>query len=699
MCLKSDCNDDLSFQLLTSTCVLTNRIKTIKNYSYHFDLIETLTSLPLGRLQQSRSRRRDRGLSVSSQEGPGPAISGGGGGGGGATVNNSKSSEGKAQKFNAPSTKNSCICGVVSLLECVAGGAQTERAARRVLRSKHREFNTRAQAAWGRGSSVNTSSKQQRNDNNKSRSSSVGGGVIQRRRCHQPRHLPLPLNPNTRVTFAYELTSIAIVVDASPSLTSTTFETNHNNMSSEFFDSLGGGEEKSSKSFSATTTFSEDGCCVPLDRLGSTLKTYLLGLVQPIDIPPVAVSGKGVAFGRWCPNLAVTVVAAYPPTSNGDEASAGLLVRDFRVTDEMSALELVRQIEKWALREVESNIADRLCGGEVDFEYKDGLSRLGSFALPPIHQSTSSSSSKHTRSSVNQLLSVGDAALRTLPPEGRPIILVASDCQNLECTSTFEFLTATDRADVPLSVIDLSLNSSGQDGLNAYDFSSSLPDTCQMSGGIFLHRELLESCVKAKAGFPARQKSDNQMTQHQLLEQSRFHGDVHFCSKKRSIRPNALQWYTLFILSPFTPGGHSLSTSNPTRSGLLSSSSLSLTNLTFAKQSSSKSSALSMEDSVDRSKDAPILSQSNISQERIMISKYSIQPVRIKSLLMSRVLEGYQARRYGQTTQDSDKVSILFTLRIADCDVVLHYEVSFVSVFMITCRRSFTRDFSLKANL
>ena len=637
-----------------------------------------------------------------------PAVSGGGGAGTGAgAVNNSKSSEGKAQKLNTSSssttatstTKNSCICGVVSLLECIAGGTQTERAARRVLRSKHREFNTRAQAAWGRGSSsVNTSSsKQQRNDNNKSRSSSVGN-VIQRRRCYQPRHLPLPLNPNTRVTFAYELTSIAIVVDASPSLTSTTFETNHNNMSSNFFDSLGGGEEKSSKSFATTTTFSEDGCCVPLDRLGSTLKTYLLGLVQPIDIPPVAVSGKGVAFGRWCPNLAVTVVAAYPPTSNGDEASAGLLVRDFRVTDEMSALELVRQIERWALREVESTIADRLCGGEVDFEYKDGMSRLGSFALPPIHQLTSSSSSK--RSSVNQLLSVGDAALRTLPPEGRPIILVASDCHNLECTSTFEFLTATDRADVPLSVIDLSLNSSGQDGLNAYDFSSSLPDTCQMSGGIFLHRELLESCVKAKAGFPARQKSDNQMTQHQLLEQSRFQGDVHFCSKKRSIRPNALQWYTLFILSPFTPGGHSLSTSNPSPSGLLLSSSLSLTNLTIAKQSSSKSSALSMEDSVvDRSKDVSTLSQSNRSQERIMISKYSIQPVRIKSLLMSRVLEGYRARRYGQTTQDSDKVSILFTLRIADCDVVLHYEVSFVSDFMMNSRRPFTFDFSLKANL
>ena len=37
-----------------------------------------------------------------------------------------------------------------------------------------------------------------------------GGG----KRCHQPRYLPLTLSPNTRVSFAYELTSIAILVHA-----------------------------------------------------------------------------------------------------------------------------------------------------------------------------------------------------------------------------------------------------------------------------------------------------------------------------------------------------------------------------------------------------------------------------------------------------------------------------------------------------
>ena len=700
-------------------------------------------------MQQSlRGSRRERGLSISSQEG------------GAATNNNSSdsvsqtnkddddgkernnvhhgkssskntamisSSKGKSttttattastnNNKNSAAAKSSCICGVVSLLECVApgGGSQAERATRRALRSKHREFNTRAQAAWGTrgggggGSSNNNNSGGGGNggsslSKSKQKQQKSGGGSSSsiRRRCHQPRHLPLPLNPNTRVTFAYELTSIAIVVDASPSLTATMpFGGGNYNL-----DCFGSGSEEKKSGSTTMDDDGDDGCCVPLDRLGKTLQMYLLGLVQPIDVPPVAVSGKGVAFGRWTPNLAVTVVAAYPPTSNGDEASAGLLVRDFRVKDEASVLELVRQVERWALREVEGTIAERLCG-QRDFvgdgvggrhlgsqkQQSNGLSRLDSFALPYTDQ-VPSTSKHYVRSSVKELLAVGDAALLTLPSEGRPIILVASDCQNLECTTTFEFLTATDRTDVPLSVIDLSMNGRGRhEGHYSFDFSSSLPDACQMSGGIFLYRELLESCIKAKAGSTARQKptKDLQLSQTSSLDehQSRFQGDIHFCSKKRSIRPNALQWYTIFILSPFTPGGYLLSSVprpmksvSPSPSTFFHSSSLSLTSLGNAKQSSSKlppDRRTSIDDS--KTKDVSVLSPpTTTSQERIMFSKYCIQPVRIKSLLMSRVLEGYRARRYGHTSQDSDKVSIHFTLRLAECDVVLHYEVSFVS--------------------
>ena len=113
----------------------------------------------------------------------------------------------------------SCYCGVVALLECVPSSVGDSRVSKRLLRSRCREFNTRAQKAWNRRGG-NAAKKQTK----RSMDNIVEGHVsLSGRHCHQPRHLPLPLNPSTRVTFAYELTSIAVVVDASPSLTAAVF--------------------------------------------------------------------------------------------------------------------------------------------------------------------------------------------------------------------------------------------------------------------------------------------------------------------------------------------------------------------------------------------------------------------------------------------------------------------------------------------
>ena len=173
------------------------------------------------------------------------------------------------------SIKSSCICGVVSLLECVQQQQHTTnkkatelRAARRALRSKNREFITRAQVAWGTrgdgannnnsssgsggGSSVSKAKQKQKSCNNKNNTTTTSSSSSIRRRCHQPRHLPLPLNPNTRVTFAYELTSIAIVVDASPSL----MVTLPTKSSFDWFSS--GEEEKKSSGGNSTTTLDDD---------------------------------------------------------------------------------------------------------------------------------------------------------------------------------------------------------------------------------------------------------------------------------------------------------------------------------------------------------------------------------------------------------------------------------------------------------
>ena len=679
---------------------------------------------------QTRPRRRDRGLSISSQDGAAAIttkdsnLSSSGvsststqlEGGDNVAVKKSSSkmnSSSSSKSSSASNESNHCFCGVVSLLECVpgssgaersagggsiGGGAQPDRSMKRTLRSKIREFNSRAQVAWGRSTRGSGGGALKRHGKSRGNvsggtagaASAALGGVP--RRCYQPRHLPLPLNPSTRVTFAYELTSIAIVVDASPSLTATTFET------SNMFDSGGLSEEKNGY------------CVVPLDRLGSLLKTYLQGLVQPIDVPPVAVSGLGVSFLRWTPNLAVTVVAAYPRTSQGDHSSAGLLVRDFRVSDVNSALELARQVERWALREVEGAIAERLsgernflgdgvAGRNIGIDHDDPmypmLTSLGSYHLPQTQHIGSS-----VKSSMKELLAVGDAALSTLPPEGRPMVLVVTDCQNIHCGGVFESLASTDRTDVPLSVLNLSaygshtLGGPGSSGaefspfaLSVSDDSQSIRDACHISGGIFLHQTLLETCVNTSAGSP-------------IDHSSPLHGDYHFERAKRSIRPNALQWYTLFTLSPFTPSGASSSSfsRNGTtiyRSGTTAPISRSISTKQHQSHDSIGSfagygrqiSLSSIFDNNSKANDSAFVAGADVSftaqvatqHERTVFSKYAIQPIRIKSLLMTRVLEGYHARRYGHNTQDPDKVSVHMVLCLTDCGIAVHYEVSFVS--------------------
>ena len=579
-----------------------------------------MTSLPDERSQYIRSRGRERGESISSYDGGYSNL---------LSASFTDTSENYPSKPNdqsavSPSSTKSCYCGVISLLECVPSSAGDSRISKRALRSKHREFNIRAQKSWGRthrGSGVGPK-KQNRSAGNISEGHGSSGGL---HHCHQPRHLPLPLNPSTRVTFAYELTSVAIVIDASPSITAATFLTDNCDLN--------------------------EGCCVPLDRLGVMLRSYLKGLIHPIDVPPVSLSGLGIAFGKWTPHLAVTVVASYPPTQRRDNASARLLVRDFRIVDEESAMELVRQVERWALNDVEGVIADRLSGEKRHFG--DGLGGRSSQYCSSSTQNNLATSPKLSswtsiRSSMKDILAVGDAALATLPPEGRPTMLIASDCMNVHCGVVFDYLAETSRSDVPISVINLSngfctFNSSSIP-LDVSDDSTSLRDACHQSGGIFLDGSLLDSYINTIAGSSA------------CLVPS-FHGDAHFISKKRSIRPNALQWCTLFSFSPLTPAhmvnsmARSINSHNKhhqTHDSLSSFGGM----MYYTSQQSFETPRPTHNLASTSNPDVSISTQTVALNERTFFVKYNINPVRIKSLLMSRILEGYKARRYGHNTQD-----------------------------------------------
>eukprot|EP00562_Extubocellulus_spinifer_P006611 CAMPEP_0178530388 /NCGR_PEP_ID=MMETSP0696-20121128/32868_1 /TAXON_ID=265572 /ORGANISM="Extubocellulus spinifer, Strain CCMP396" /LENGTH=98 /DNA_ID=CAMNT_0020162223 /DNA_START=174 /DNA_END=467 /DNA_ORIENTATION=+ len=86
-------------------------------------------------------------------------------------------------------------------------------------------------------------------------------------RCYQPSSLPLRPKPTTRVTFAYELTSIVICLDASSTVTST-------------FGNLG-------------RHHSVDGAVCALDRMGGMVRRYLSALIEPVPGAAATNPSKG----------------------------------------------------------------------------------------------------------------------------------------------------------------------------------------------------------------------------------------------------------------------------------------------------------------------------------------------------------------------------------------------------------------------
>ena len=65
-------------------------------------------------------------------------------------------------------------------------------------------------------------------------------------------------------------------------------------------------------------------------------------------------------------------------------------------------------------------------------------------------------------------------------------------------------------------------------------------------------------------------------------------------------------------------------------------------------------------------------------QARTVFSVYAISPVRVKSILIMRLIEGFRARKYGLNTRDEDKVSVHLTVPL-EFGIVVHYEFSYVA--------------------
>jgi len=578
-------------------------------------------------------------------------------------------------------------CGVSAVLECVpqSGGPRLRSDQKRRLKAEVRNLN--AQAAF-----VKAGSEPGLIDDN-SVCDGGGGGV----RCFQPPQLPLKINSSSNVVFAYETTRIAFVVDASPTLTST-------------FGFRGRGI------VAGAASDSDASCCCPLDRLVPMARTFFTSLSKPIRIQAPTTLGQqqqqqqqqrlGTTASSttptttvWQPELAVSVLAVFPSPQGGEKAR--LLVRDYRIRDVRSAEILADKIEDWVFRDVEYEIASRMArrGGPADDD--EGGNVAASITsleagLMPLYTSN-----------LRDLLDAGDVALSTLSSSARPLVVLATDGRSLSCGAIIDILSDTDRTDIPIIVLDLSspeshggLGTSRQGigygdlpsgdenfhilsydpvgalfPLHLSDDSETLHGICKATDGCFFDCNLLNEAARTHIGH--------------VEPESPIFADHLFSNKRHVIRPNAVQWYTIFSLSPLSPRISS-------HLGKLAPPEYIRRRLKIAAKERAERQRQAAVPMSARSFDRPAVSslgeprrpmvgevapsalavQPRVAQSRSTFWTYIVNPIRIKGLLMMRMKEGYRAKMYGSSTNEPDKVSIQFFLPL-DLGNVLHYELSY----------------------
>jgi len=628
---------------------------------YHFDLIQAV---------RSDASRRPRSESVGSTEG-------------------SKNTPQSAPQAARPPLS----CGVRALLECVPKDRRLPSVQKRKLRSEMRTFNHVLASK-----SEFTSNEDDRSNNKQHPQLLV----------RQPYKLPLKINTSSNIFFAYESVRIALCVDASPTLTST-------------FGFANG---------TSSSNANPKAAC-PLDNLVPMVRAFVSALIKPIPIQqatanPSTTAGKGRGTKQaitadtknadWTPELQVTVLAVYPrgrQRASRNPALTHLLVRDYRITDTKSAERLVEKLEEWAMCQVENEIASRLAYSGHSSMYEAPRYEAG---MMPLYSSD-----------LNDLLEAGDTALSTLSSAARPLIVLATDGRSVACDAMVDIVSTRD-VDVPISVLDLSspeshgmIKKSGQNGggnenrdyeqmddgfhllnfdpvgalfpLHLSDDSESLYNVCRATGGCFFDWSLLNVAAQTFAG-PL--KADNPL-----------YPDHFFWYKKMyHIKPNAVQWYILFSLSPLSPQIHShlgklpppeylrmklamenagkekvervVGTSGSTRYQIDRAGSGTLPSQSSDFRRSAGSAATNPSGGAGGAGGDVVASstQTRKQQDRLTFSTYHIHPVRIKGLLSMRIKEGYRVKLYGTSTNDPDKVSMQFFLPL-DLGNTIHYELSY----------------------
>ena len=322
---------------------------------------------------------------------------------------------------------------------------------------------------------------------------------------HEPVNIPLAITPNTRVAFCYETTRLVLCLDATSALTSL-----HNGQ-------------------------------YPIDNVAKIIEIYLCGLVKPISISNER--------KEWKPVIAVTVIAVFGDDADEDRNEIHLqnyspsaddvsvLVKNFTIQGANSVEFLARKIHSWARSELEMTISSRIQQNSFCAQEKMDYNI---FNL------------RNKESSAQKLLSASRIALDTLPQEARPAVVIATAC-SIRCEPDIRTrLNEPHWRDIPIHILDITCSSSRQSSTikvkgvlqNIQELQSTfnkdaLFALCKYTGGIFLDYQALIELTSIQAGS--------------VPSTSRFKTDTFLVSRRRSVRANALQWYSLFSLSPLTP--------------------------------------------------------------------------------------------------------------------------------------------------
>jgi hypothetical protein len=341
----------------------------------------------------------------------------------------------------------------------------------------------------------------------------------------------------------------------------------------------------------STLSFPVHSSASCLDSLVSMASDYFRALVQPIMCQ----------YHTWQPDISVTVIAVFPRDKKYKPTS--LLVRNFRIADAESVEVLLSNLEEWCRIALRSEIADRL----------------------------SQSSGPVKTNSMQDLLDAGHTALASLSSAAKPCIVIASDCRSL----AYDIVDDASRVDVPVSVLDLSLHRLGMNVNSHPDIMSEGPmrtnefvfRVCQATFGAYWDTAILSQAVNTTAGnVPAS---------------SALNRDHFFTFRRHTLRPNAVQWYTLFELSLLSP------VPQP-EWGRLSPTYL-LSRPTIRREL----------------------------QSRTTLLTYGVTAP-LHDLLLLRAKQGYRAKQCVLTSSEPERFSINAALTLQlDLATTLHYELSY----------------------